>query len=91
MAMGMVAPTVEVAQGLCFMALTTTSPSTAMRMIMMHITPSIAVLPPMGPSSSLAICPSERPSRRIEQNRMTKSCTQPPITAPIRIHSVPGR
>ncbi len=89
--MGMVAATVEVAHGLCFMALTTTRPSTAIRMIMMVITPSSAAMPPMGPSSSRAIWPSERPLRRVEKNRITKSCTQPPSTAPIRIHNVPGR
>ena len=38
----MVAATVEVAHGLCFMAFTTTRPSTAMRMIMMVMTPSSA-------------------------------------------------
>jgi hypothetical protein len=31
------------------------------------------------------------PSRRTENNRMTKSCTQPPSTAPAMIQSVPGR
>ena len=36
------------------------------------------------PSSSRAIWPSERPSRRSEQNRITKSCTQPPSTRPPR-------
>ena len=90
-AMGIVAATVDVAQGLWRIAFTTTRPSTAMRMIMIAITPINATAPPMGPSSSRAIWPSERPSRRIEQNSATKSCTQPPRTAPIRIHSVPGR
>ena len=42
-------------------------------------------------SSSLTIWPSDRPSRRNEQNKMTKSCTAPPSTTPIRIHNVPGR
>ncbi len=30
-------------------------------------------------------------ARRIEAKRITKSCTAPPSTAPITIHSVPGR
>ena len=91
MAMGIVAATVEVAQGLCFMAFTTTRPRTAMRMIMIVMTPISAALPPMAPNSSRAIWPSERPSRRVEKARVTKSCTQPPKTAPTRIHKVPGR
>ena len=91
MAMGIVAPTVEVAHGLCRMALTTTKPSTAIKIIIMANTPIMATAPPKGPSSSRAIWPSERPSRLIEQNRITKSCTQPPRTAPINIHKVPGR
>ena len=54
-ATGMVANTVAVAQGLCFMAFTTTSPSTAMRMIMISSVPMRAAKPPRGPSSSRAI------------------------------------
>jgi hypothetical protein len=42
MAMGMVANTAEVAHGLWRMALTTTSPSTAIRMIMITSVPIIA-------------------------------------------------
>ena len=53
--MGTVANTVEVAQGLCFMALTTTSPSTAIRMIMINSVPMRAANPPTGPNSSRAI------------------------------------
>ena len=87
----MVANTVEVAQGLCFIALTTTRPSTAIRMIMMVSVPSMAAKPPTGPSSSRAICPRLRPLRRVDMNRMVMSCTQPPSTPPIRIHNVPGR
>ena len=90
-ATGMVPSTVAVAHGLCFIALTITRPSTAIRMIMIIIAPIMAAQPPTGPSSSLAICPSERPSRRTEQNIVTMSCTQPPTTEPARIHSVPGR
>src|SRR5439155_1545503 len=65
--------------------------STASRMIMMNSTASIAVAPAAGFNSSFAICPSDLPSRRSEQKRMTKSCTAPPTTTPITSHSVPGR
>ena len=58
---------------------------------MISSTVSSAVTPPTLPISSRAICPSDLPSRRIEQNRMTKSCTAPPSTAPMMIQSVPGR
>ena len=34
---------------------------------------------------------SDLPSRRTENSRITKSCTQPPNTAPARIQSVPGK
>ena len=68
-----VAATVDVAHGLCRIAFTTTRPSTAIKMIMMAMTPISATAPPIGPSSSRAICPSDRPSRRIEQNSATKS------------------
>ena len=87
----MVANTVELAQGLCFMTLTITSPSTALRMIMMMSVPMSAAKPPSGPSSSRAIWPRLRPSRRVDSSRMIMSCTHPPSTAPTRIHSVPGR
>ena len=91
MAIGMVAPTVKVPQGLWRSALTTTSASTAMRITMMEKTPTRAAKPPMGPISSFAIWPRERPSRRRLPARMQKSCTAPPSTTPTRIHSVPGR
>ena len=51
----MVAATVLVAHGLCFMALTTTRPSTAIRITMIAMTPMRATAPPTGPSSSRAI------------------------------------
>ncbi len=47
----------------------TTMPRTAMRMIMMESTPRMAAQPPIGPSSSRAIWPSERPRRRMEMCR----------------------
>ena len=46
MAIGMVANTVEVAQGLCFIALTMTRPSTAIRMTMISSVPIRAAMPP---------------------------------------------
>jgi hypothetical protein len=89
--MGMVAAMVNVLQGLNFSALTTTSAITASIMIMISKAAAMALTPPMRPISSRAISPSERPSRRIEQNSTTKSCTAPPSTAPRMIHNVPGR
>ena len=91
MAMGMVAAMVNVPQGLPLSALTTTSATTASRMIMMSSTVTRAMKPPTLPISSRAIWPSDLPSRRMEANRITKSCTAPPSTAPMMIHSVPGR
>ena len=87
----MVASTVEVAQGLCFITFTITSPSTALRITMIRSVPISAAKPPTGPNSSRAICPRLRPSRRVDSSRIVMSCTQPPKTAPTRIHSVPGR
>ena len=91
MAMGMVAAMVNVPHGLPFSALTTTSAITASRMIMISSTVTSAMKPPTLPISSRAIWPSDLPSRRMEANRMTKSCTAPPSTAPMMIHSVPGQ
>ena len=87
----MVAAMVKVPQGLPLSALTTTSATTASRMIMISSTVTSAVKPPTLPISSRAIWPSDLPSRRMEANRITKSCTAPPSTAPMMIHSVPGR
>lgn len=78
-------------QGLAFRAFTTISASTAMRMIMMKRTASMAVSPAAGEISSLAIWPSDLPFRRREQHRMVRSCTAPPSTTPITSQSVPGR
>ena len=91
MATGIVADTVNVAHGLCFMALTTTKPSTAIRMIIMLNVPINAAVPPKAPNSSRAICPKLLASRRVDKNKVTMSCTQPPNTAPNNIHNVPGR
>ena len=58
---------------------------------MIAIVPAIAAKPPTVPSSSRAIWPSDRPSRRVDANSTIMSWTQPPSTEPIRIQSVPGR
>ena len=58
---------------------------------MMQSTATSAMKPPTVPISSRAIWPSDLPSRRIENSRMTKSCTPPPSTAPMMIQSVPGQ
>ena len=91
MAVGMVMATVNVPHGLSPSAFTTTSPSAARMMIMIPSVPTSATPPATGPISIFTISPRERPSRRIEQNRMMKSCTAPANTTPTRIHSVPGR
>ena len=90
-AMGMVAAIVKVPHGLPFSAFTTTSATTASRMIMIINTVSSATNPPVLPISSRAIWPSDFPLRRMDANRITKSCTAPPSTAPMMIHRVPGR
>ncbi len=69
----MVQRMVKIPQGLSFSALTTTSARTASRITMMASTATMASTPVIGPVSSLAICPSDLPSRRIEPKRMTKS------------------
>ena len=87
----MVAKTVKVPHGLPASALTTTSASTASRMIMISSTPTSAMPPGTGPISVRTISPSERPSRRVEKNSTVMSCTAPAKTTPARIHNVPGR
>ncbi len=90
-AIGIERAMVTVPHGLSRSAFTTTSASTEMRMIMMPRIETSATLPATGPISSLAICPSDLPSRRIDAHRITKSCTAPPSTTPTRIQSAPGR
>ena len=72
-AMGMVAATVKSPQGLSASALTTTNPSTAMRITMMQRIPKRAILTAKVPTSSLTICPNDFPPRLMEQNRATAS------------------
>jgi hypothetical protein len=90
-AIGMVSPMVTVPHGLALSAFTTTRARTEMRTIMMPSTATRAVKPATVPISSFAICPRERPLRRTEAARMTKSCTAPPSTTPTMIQSAPGR
>ncbi len=52
---------------------------------------NIAMVPATLLTSSRTISANDLPSRRTDANRMTKSCTAPPSSAPIRIHNVPGR
>lgn len=90
-AIGMVMATEKVPHGECARALTTTRASTPSRMIMMAKTASSAAAPPARPISSRAICPSDVPSRRMDRNSTTMSCTAPAKITPATIHSVPGR
>ena len=90
-AIGIVSAIVTMPHGDSARALTTTRPSTAIRMIMMPRIATSETLPAMGPISSRAIWPSDLPSRRTLAARITKSCTAPPTTTPIRIQSAPGR
>ena len=89
--MGIVAAIVNRPHGLSRSALTTTSASTASRMIMMAKTATIAAMPATGLTSSFAIWPSDLPSRRIDAQRMIMSCTAPPSTTPAISQIVPGR
>ena len=87
----MVQAMVKSPQGLAFRAFTTIRASTAIKMIMMKSTASMAVSPAAGEISSLAIWPRDLPSRRREQQRMVRSWTAPPSTTPITSQRVPGK
>ena len=90
-AMGIVQEIVKRPHGLSRSALTTTSASTASRMIMIAKIATIAARPATGLTSSFAIFPSDLPSRRTDAQRIRKSCTAPPSTTPAMSHKVPGR
>jgi hypothetical protein len=90
-AIGIVIASVKVAHGDDFSAFTITSATTPSRMIMMASTAICAMNPPRLLTSSRAISPRVFPSRRIEQNRMMKSCTHPANAEPAISHSVPGK
>ena len=72
-AIGMVAATVNVPQGLSASALTTINASTASRIVMIMNVPNSAITPGTNPNSDLIKSPSDRPSRRVEINRIMKS------------------
>ena len=67
-AIGMVIATEKTPHGLSPSAFTTTRARIATMMIMIASVAIRAANPPTRPSSSRAICPSERPPRRIEKN-----------------------
>ena len=90
-AIGIVIARLNVPHGEFASALTTTSASTASRITMIASTAISAAAPPTGPISSRAICPRLLPSRRIEKNRTTMSCTAPAKITPTTIQIVPGR
>ncbi len=69
-AIGIVAAIVNRPHGLSRSALTTTSASTASRMIMIAKIATIAAMPATGLISSFAIWPSDLPSRRIDAHRI---------------------
>ena len=90
-AIGIVMAMLNVPHGEFASALTTTSARTASRITMIDSTATSAAAPPTGPISSRAICPRLLPSRRIEKNRTTMSCTAPAKITPATIQIVPGR
>ena len=90
-AIGMVSPIEKTPHGDSARALTTTSASTARMMIMIAKTAISAAMPPTTPISSRTIWPRLLPSRRIEKNSTTMSCTAPAKMTPTMIQIVPGR
>ena len=82
---------VNVAHGDDFRAFTITSAITPSRITMIASTAICAMNPPRLLTSSRAISPSDFPLRRMEKNKITKSCTQPAKIAPAISHSVPGK
>ena len=70
-------PMVKVPHGALGSALTTAMPSPASAMTTMKRMAIAAVRPATGPISVRAISASERPPRRTEAHRMTKSWTAP--------------
>lgn len=72
-------------------ALTTTSASTASRMIMIEKTAISAATPPTVPISSRTVWPRLLPLRRIEKNSTTMFWTAPAKMTPTMIQMVLGR
>ena len=91
MAIGMVHPTEKTPHGEAASALTHTMASTARTIMSMTSTMTVAAVPPIFPISSVAICPSERPPRRMEKKRTSMSWIAPATHTPRMIHSVLGR
>ena len=91
MAMGMVIASEKEPHGDSASARTTTSASTASSMTMIESTAIRAAAPPTGPISSLAICPRDFPSLRMEKKSVVMSCTAPASMTPTMIQTVPGK
>ncbi len=72
-AIGIVAATVNDPHGELVSAFTTIRASTARMITMIRNVPKSAITPGTVPISDLMRSPSERPSRRVEMNRMMKS------------------
>ena len=90
-AIGIVIAMVKTPHGLFASACTTTKASTASKITIMASTLINASAPTPRPISSFTICPSVLPRRRTDANSTIMSWTPPPIVAPIKIQSVPGR
>ncbi len=90
-AIGIVIASVNVAHGEDLSAFTITSATTPSKITMIASTAICAIKPPRLLTSSRAISPSVFPSRRIEQNKIMKSCTHPANAQPAISHSVPGK
>ena len=69
----MVAATVKVPHGLSAKAFTTINASTASKIVMIMNVPNRAITPGTNPNSDLIKSPSDRPSRRVEINKIMKS------------------
>ena len=76
----------NVAHGEDFSAFTITSATTPSKITMIASTAICAINPPRLLTSSRAISPSVFPSRRIEQNKIMKSCTHPAKAQPAISH-----
>ena len=89
-ARGMEAARVKTPQEDSASALTTATPKPAKAMTMMNKMATEVTRPASGLTSARAISASERPPRRMDAVRMTKSWTAPPMHTPKRIHKKPG-
>ena len=81
---------VNVPHGLSASALTTTMPSPAMAMTTMKRMAMAPASQATGPISSRVISASERPPRRTDAHRITKSCTAPARQHPATSQMKPG-